>query len=118
MTRSVACVPNRGVAYCETPDCLKKAEKGGRCATCRKALQQGRRATAEHREKLSVRGYVLEAAIALANAGDDDQDFHRAFERLRKAVIPWVLPSLLSRDAQRALAKRQRKVVRAVPEEF
>lgn len=76
--------------YCAVPDCIRPAD-GRYCCCHRKRLQRGQSLGAPlDVAHLSPRGRVLEAAIALVEA-ESDEDHQRAWVRLRKAALAWLL---------------------------
>lgn len=72
---------------CSEDGCTKPAARGGRCWSCDRARYGGRttKERAEAQPRPSGWERVHEAALELADAGDDDEGYARAVDNLRKA---------------------------------
>jgi hypothetical protein len=83
---------------CSAPGC-DRAAAGRFCSAHRKRLQRGRPLAPPVRQRApDAFAAFLEAAIALADASDeDDLAYHRAVQQVRSAGESWLAPLLESR---------------------
>jgi hypothetical protein len=73
---------------CDDPDCIREAHSGGKyCAAHAKRLERGDKSSAPIRERLSLRGRVLQLCIDIADAdSENDDDYERKWDALEHAL--------------------------------
>jgi hypothetical protein len=67
-----------GARFCDEPDCLRVAVRGGKCRGHYARVERGRRSSAPVRERLNPREALFEAVYALADADAESEAAYRA----------------------------------------